>query len=201
MDTPSPPGTRLGGRTCKAHAMCLQNRISTPRHFSPGVQRQPTLFSRRAPRSFKPASRRHGSSSLRLTAPIRLPKSIRDVEAPRAHMSVCRNLGRRATAAHAAIPGVRCSSSAVAVAEHREFSVGILRRNWWGRRTDETASLVSSDCEGAGCWKEDRVEICRDCRGEKIESWKVGGPTRGVFWGSFGEVCGALCVVLFRYQR
>ena len=52
-------------------------------------------------------------------------------------MSVRRDLGRRATAAHAAIPGMRCCS-AVAVAEHREVSVGILRQNWWGRRTDET---------------------------------------------------------------
>ena len=111
---PSQPGTRPGGRTCKEHATCLQNLISTPPLFHRDPR--PTLLSRRAPRPFKSGSRCHGSNRLRLTVSIRLTKSIGDIETPRTHVSEGRYL-RRWSTAHAAISGMRCS----AVAEHRDF--------------------------------------------------------------------------------
>lgn len=187
MDRPSPPGTRLGGRTCKAHAMCLENLISTPRHFSPRVQ-EPTLFSRRAPRPFKPGSRCHSSSCLQLTAPVRLlSQPIRDVEAPRAHVSVWRYLGRSATA-HAAIPGVRCSS---AVAEHPEILwVFCVRIGGVVART--RLSLVSSDCEGLLLVKRTEWSFV-GIVAERKSSRGFGGPTRQVYGGVLGGLWWVVC--------
>lgn len=102
-------------------------------------------------------------------------------------MSVRRYLSRRATA-HAAIPGMRCSS---AVTEHREFLwVFCVRIGGVVART--RLSLVSSDCEEL-LLERGQSGVCRDVRGKKIES-RILGPDSSDL-GAFGEVCGALCVV------
>lgn len=95
-------------------------------------------------------------------------------------MSVRRYLSRRATA-HAAIPGMRCSS---AVAEHREFlwvfCVGI-----GGVVARTRLSLVSSDCKGL-LLERGQSGVCRDVRGKKIESLILGPDSKSDL-GAFGR--------------
>lgn len=69
--------------------------------------------------------------------------------------------------------------------------MGILRQNWWGRRTDETESRELR-LRRTFVGKEDRVEFCRDCRGKKI-SRGFGGPTRQVFGGVWGGLWWVVC--------
>lgn len=155
MDKPSQPGTRPGGRTCKAHGTCLRNLISIPPLSHPDPR--PTLLSRRTPRPFKSSSWCHGPNRLRLAVAIRLTQPIRDIETPSAHVSEGRYL-RRYLAAHTAIPRMRCGT----VAEHRDLD---------GDSMSEVAGLshgqdrVSWAPIAKVLWQRGQSRACRDIAG------------------------------------